>query len=249
MKNNQKTINCHFRKNVQSIIVLIVISLSGFSQNVAINTTLNPANPSAGLDIDFATKGLLISRVALTSTSSFTPLLSHVAGMMVYNTATTGDVKPGLYYNNGTKWVATVPPAGNATGDLQYWNGTAWVTLPAGQPGQKLQLTSAGIPAWSNGVFSTLSTVAVSSITASTASSGGIITSDGGTPITARGVCWGTSSGPTTALTTKTLDGAGVGSFTSNITGLSTATTYYVRAYATNTTGTAYGNEVSFATP
>jgi hypothetical protein len=248
MKKFTRTAMNRLFMSVQCLITLLVITLSGHSQNVAINTTLAPANAAAGLDIDFATKGLLISRVALTGTASFAPLSAHTAGMMVYNTATTGDVKPGLYYNDGTKWVASVPPAGNANGDLQYWNGTAWVTLPAGEPGQKLQITSAGIPAWSNGALSALRTTAVSSVTAVSAISGGNITSDGGTAVTSRGVCWGTFTGPTTA-NSKTFDGSGSGSYTSSLTGLSTGTTYFMRAYAVNSAGTSYGNEISFVTP
>jgi uncharacterized protein (TIGR02145 family) len=86
------------------------------------------------------------------------------------------------------------------------------------------------------------------SIAQTTATSGGNITSDGGASVTARGVCWGTVTNPSTALTTKTTDGTGTGSFPSSITGLTANTTYYVRAYATNSAGTAYGNEVSFTT-
>jgi hypothetical protein len=235
------------RSRIQCLITLMAISLSGFSQSVAINTTLNPANPAAGLDIDFPSSGFLVTRMPLTSLSSFAPLSAHVAGMMLFNTATTANVTPGLYFDDGTKWVAFMPPAGNAVHDMLYWDGTGWAILAAGVAGQRLQLTSAGIPAWSNGSLSTLSTVAVSSITTTSASSGGNITSDGGTPVTARGVCWSTSSGPTIA-DSKTIDGAGVGSFTSSLTGLATGTTYYVRAYATNSSGTAYGNEVSFVT-
>jgi len=91
-------------------------------------------------------------------------------------------------------------------------------------------------------------TTAASSITSSSASSGGNVISDGGLPVTARGICWSTSTGPTIALSTKTLDGTGTGVFTSNITGLITTTSYYVRAYATNSLGTSYGSEISFTT-
>jgi hypothetical protein len=94
----------------------------------------------------------------------------------------------------------------------------------------------------------TLSTTAASVITSSTASSGGSITTDGGAAITARGVCWSTSANPTIALSAKTNDGTGIGSFSSSITGLDAGTLYYVRAYATNSVGTAYGSEVSFTT-
>jgi len=94
-----------------------------------------------------------------------------------------------------------------------------------------------------------ITTNAISGITQTAAVSGGNISNDGGAAVTARGVVWSTSSSPTIALNTKTVNGAGTGSFSSNITGLSTNTTYYVRAYATNSVGTAYGNEQTFNTP
>jgi len=94
----------------------------------------------------------------------------------------------------------------------------------------------------------TLTTTATSAITATTAASGGNITSDNGATITARGICWSTTANPTIALTTKTIDGTGTGAFTSSITGLTANTLYYVRAYATNSAGTAYGTQVSFTT-
>jgi len=93
-----------------------------------------------------------------------------------------------------------------------------------------------------------LTTVTVSAITGTTATSGGSISADGGSAVTSRGVCWSTASGPTIALSTKTSNGTGTGSFTSAITGLTGSTIYYARAYATNAVGTAYGNEVSFKT-
>jgi uncharacterized protein (TIGR02145 family) len=86
------------------------------------------------------------------------------------------------------------------------------------------------------------------SITYSEASTGGTITSNGGADIIARGVVWSTTPIPTTALATKTTNGTGTGTFTSTLTGLALATRYYVRAYATNAAGTAYGTEVSFTT-
>jgi uncharacterized protein (TIGR02145 family) len=94
----------------------------------------------------------------------------------------------------------------------------------------------------------TISTTAVDSIKTTTAHSGGSVTSDGGCTITSRGVVWSTSQNPTISLSTKTSDGTGTGSFSSNLTGLIANTTYYVRAYATNCSGTAYGSEVSFTT-
>ena len=97
------------------------------------------------------------------------------------------------------------------------------------------------------GNLATLTTTAVSSISETTAISGGNITNDGGTLITQRGICYGTNPSPTTANTTI-ISGGGTGSFISNLTGLTSSTTYYLRAYATNSAGTAYGNELSFTT-
>ncbi len=93
----------------------------------------------------------------------------------------------------------------------------------------------------------TVNTAGVSAITLTTASSGGNVTADGGAEVTARGVCWNTSEAPTVS-NTKTNDGTGTGTFTSNLAQLTPGTTYYLRAYATNEAGTAYGNQQTFTT-
>jgi hypothetical protein len=92
-----------------------------------------------------------------------------------------------------------------------------------------------------------LSTTTASSITSTTATSGGIVSSNGGAVVTARGVCWSTNSNPT-IIDNKSSDGTGSGTFSSFLIGLTANTTYYVRAYATNSIGTAYGNQISFRT-
>lgn len=85
----------------------------------------------------------------------------------------------------------------------------------------------------------------ISNITTTSATCGGNVTSDGGLPVTARGVCWSTSKNPTIE-NSHTTDGSGTGTFSSSITGLTKSTTYYVRVYATNSNGTFYGEEKSF---
>ncbi len=92
-----------------------------------------------------------------------------------------------------------------------------------------------------------VTTSSVSNITHTTATCGGNVTSDGSVTVTARGVCWSTSQNPTVS-DSHTTDGSGTGSFTSNITGLTANTTYYVRAYATNRAGTSYGEQRTFTT-
>ena len=93
----------------------------------------------------------------------------------------------------------------------------------------------------------TVTTSTVSGITASAATCGGNVTVDGGSSVTARGICYSTSANPTTANSTVA-SGTGTGSFTANLSGLAANTTYYVRAYATNANGTSYGAQQSFTT-
>ncbi len=96
-------------------------------------------------------------------------------------------------------------------------------------------------------VIPTVTTTAISAITTASASSGGAVTSDGGGAVSAWGVCWSTSANPTLAnsfLQNNEISGG----FSSALSGLTLNTTYYVRAYAINSAGTAYGNEVSFTT-
>ncbi|HPE58586.1 MAG TPA: PKD domain-containing protein, partial [Bacteroidales bacterium] len=95
----------------------------------------------------------------------------------------------------------------------------------------------------------TVQTAAVGEITQTTAQSGGTITDDGGAPVTARGVVWSTTENPTLEINEGiTYDGAGTGSWVSELAELTLATDYFVRAYATNSIGTAYGEELLFTT-
>ena len=91
----------------------------------------------------------------------------------------------------------------------------------------------------------TVTTQAVSSIGATTATGNGNVTSDGGSAITERGVCWKTSTGPTTSDSTATSSGT-TGAYTPSMTSLLSNTLYYVKAYAINAVGTSYGSEVTF---
>ncbi len=93
----------------------------------------------------------------------------------------------------------------------------------------------------------TVSTVALTAVTDSSASGGGTVSDDGGAPVSARGVCWSTSETPTIA-DRFTSDGSGTGNFASTLSRLKCGTPYFMRAYATNSVGTAYGSQVSFNT-
>ena len=94
-------------------------------------------------------------------------------------------------------------------------------------------------------IFAT--TNAITEITLTSAKTGGVI-ADVGSTISARGVCWSKTPGPTNDLPTKTSDGTGAGAFTSQLTNLAMGTTYYVRSYAVGPQGVLYGNELSFST-
>jgi hypothetical protein len=137
---------------------------------------------------------------------------------------------------------------GQNTGDMYFWNGSAWTIIPIGTEGDVLHVCS-GVPTWGgcqpNLPF--VETSNVQNITQTSSASGGVVYSDGGSAVIARGVCWSTLPNPTTA-NSHTTDGAGVGSFSSSVTGLAQNQTYYLRAYATNSNGTAYGNQFSFYT-
>jgi len=119
----------------------------------------------------------------------------------------------------------------------------AYATNKAGTAyGNQVEFTTSLTP-----TLPIVSTTSVSNITPNSASSGGDVTSAGNAVVTVRGICWSATTGPTID-DNKTIDGTGTGNFVSALTALSAGTTYYVRAYATNSVGTAYGNEVSFST-
>jgi len=96
-------------------------------------------------------------------------------------------------------------------------------------------------------IFPTVETSEVSNIATPTAHCGGEVTDRGQTAVIAYGVCWSTSTIPT-IVDNHTTDGSGTGAFSSTLTDLDELTTYYVRAYATNSDGTSYGEEISFST-
>ncbi|MEI6142905.1 MAG: hypothetical protein WCP85_26750, partial [Mariniphaga sp.] len=82
--------------------MVLMITFAAKAQSVGINSTGNPPNSSAMLDVNATNKGLLIPNVALTGTTNASPITSPAVSLLVYNTATTGDVTPGYYYNSGT---------------------------------------------------------------------------------------------------------------------------------------------------
>jgi hypothetical protein len=166
--------------------------------------------------------GLPITAAGICYSTSPTPTLNDEVvngdGLINFTANASGLMAGTTYY---VRAFAT-----NAVG-TSYGNELTFSTLPATLP--------------------ILSTRSVTLVTASSASSGGEITSDGGALITDRGICWSTTANPT-VNDSKISQGSGAGQFEGQLTGLAKTTTYYVRAYATNSVGTAYGSEMSFNT-
>jgi hypothetical protein len=178
------------------------------------------------------------------------------SGITITSVSSAGDT---LYLSNGQTFVAGTNgtlPLGTVAGEMNYWNGTAWVTVPPGLslPGnQALTLSLCnGVPTWGPCpvVLPTVTTTAVTVTNCSSANSGSIVTSYGGSTLINWGLCWSTSPNPTTANNTYTNNYNNVVniSYSLPMNNLVANTTYYVRAYATNEVGTAYGNEFSFTT-
>lgn len=90
--------------NKKYFLLAAVLFSAAVSAQVKIGGTDGTPNPDAMLEVEATDKGVLLPRVELESTTSASPLSNHVAGMTVYNTATAGNVTPGQYYNDGTKW-------------------------------------------------------------------------------------------------------------------------------------------------
>lgn len=171
-------------------------------------------------------------------TDGSSTLYAHLSEVLIFQ----GFVKKGDIIAKSGGAPSDYPNAGGSTGPHLHFE-----YVPSGNIiGSNFRIDP--FPCVTSVSKASLSTLGVTNITQTSAISGANITSDGGATVTARGVCWSTSQNPTIA-NSKTNDGTGTGSFTSNLTGLSSGTTYYVRAYATNSVGTEYGNQQPFTTP
>lgn len=126
------------RKFIFTIVILSTpFAEKVFSQNVGINLSGASPDASAGLDVDFTSKGVLIPRLTLTQTSSASPVTSPATSLLVYNTASVNDVTPGYYYWDGTQWVRLL----NGTGA-----GAAWMTNGNAASGSDFLGTTSNFP-------------------------------------------------------------------------------------------------------
>ena len=137
-----------------------------------------------------------------------------------------------------------LPTSVNA-GDMVYWDGANWITVDAGTTGQQLFFCH-GAPSWGPCV-ALVSTISVGSISFDEAIVDAEVLDEGGASVTERGVCLSVLPNPTIADTILS-NGTGLGAYSCTMSNLMPQTTYYVRAYAINSGGVAYGNELSFTT-
>ena len=232
--------------------------ITGLSSNVEYwvrSYAINSIDISYGNEISFITTiDVVLPTVTTTIISSITPTTARSGGNVISdggdtviergvcwstsptptisNSHTNNGVGEGVFLSDMTSLLPTTTyyvrayatnSAGTAYGDEKTFATTAIAVLPS------------------------VTTTAASLITTTGATSGGNVTSDGGSTVTNRGVCWSTSTNPTTS-NSHTSNGSGTGIFTSSLTGLLPTTTYYIRAYAINSVGTKYGNQLTFLT-
>lgn len=197
--------------------------------------------------------GYTLATVTTTAITSITTTTASSGGNVTADGGATVTAR-GVCYGTSTNPTIANNPTTSGTGTGSFissitglavgttYHVRAYATNAVGTTyGTDIQFTTlAAIP--------TVTTTAVTGITTTTATSGGNVTADGGATVTARGVCVGTIATPTLANSSFTTNGTSTGTFVSALSGLTSGTFYYVRAYATNSAGTAYGSTVTFTT-
>jgi hypothetical protein len=187
--------------------------------NISLTTANGGGNVTVSGGAIVTSKGVIWSTSPNPTVSLITKTVDG-SGTGIYTSAITGLVQNTKYY------VRSYAISDNGVG---YGDELSFTTLPS--PSTASVITSI-----------------VTNILPTSATSGGNVTYDGGSTVSAKGICWSTNQNPTVDLPTKTFDGSGLGPYVSQITNLTLGVTYYVRAYATNSTGTNYGAQYSFTT-
>ena len=215
----------------------------------------NKAGTAYGADVTFTTTAIVVPTLTTT----------EVTGLTLTTAATGGNITAdggGAVTARGVCWATTANPVIGATNTTSDGTGTGVFTsaiaglLPGtGYHVRAYATNSAGTAYGADVPFTTLAvavptvtTAAITGLTLTSAISGGNVTADGGAAVTARGVCWATTLNPVIGATNTTSNSTGTGVFVSNLAGLLPGTAYHVRAYATNSAGTAYGADVPFTT-
>ena len=205
----------------------------------------------------YGSRAAVMPVVATSAVTQITENSAVLGGNVTYDGNATVTER-GVVYSTSPNPVITnlnnfIRPCGSGTGEFTYnattlqANTTYYVRAYAKNEKGTAYGAEVSFTTSKTITLPTITTATATQITETTAVTGGNVTSDGGASVTERGVVYSTSRNPTTS-SNKVKNGSGTGSFTCNLTGLQANTTYYVRAYAVNSKGTAYGTEVSFTT-
>ena len=211
----------------------------------------NSVGTKYGPEIMVNTAQAVATLASTTAASSIGATSATSGGNITYNGGATVTVSGLVWSTTSTPTIALSTKTTDGTANGIYSSSITGLTLGTLYYVRSYATNNVGTSYGAQTSFTTLdiptisSTTAASSISSSSATSGGTITSDGGSAVTASGIVYGTSAGSSTYSVTS---GSGTGTFTSNLTGLTPATTYYVRSFATNSVGTVYGTETNFTT-
>ena len=238
-----------------------VCNLSGLQPNTKYYVrayAINSKGTAYGEEITFITNKSISLPIVTTAAVTSVTETSAVTGGNVTSDGNASVTERGVVYSTNpnpviTNLSNTIRPCGSGTGEFTYtitglqantkYYVRAYAKNDAGTAyGEEISFTTN-----KQVVLPTVTTTSATSVTESSAVTGGNVTSDGNATVTERGVVYATTQNPTTA-NTKVASGSGTGSFVCNLSGLQPNTTYYVRAYATNSKGTAYGTQVTFTT-
>lgn len=232
--------------------------------NLAPNTTYyarayatNSYGTAYGNPVSFKTLQATVPIITSTTSASSITQTTALSGGVISNSGASTITSRGVCYSSSNNIpTITGPKTTNGTGIGTFTSPLTGLTVNTTYYIRAYATNGIGTAYGDVKTFTTtaatiptgITTTTVTSITETTASSGGSITNDGGASITSKGVCWSSTNSNPTINNTKTIDGSGTGSFSSSLTSLTPGTTYYVRAYATNSVGTAYGTTRTFTT-
>ena len=238
-----------------------VCNLSGLQPNTKYYVrayAINSKGTAYGEEITFITNKSISLPIVTTAAVTSVTETSAVTGGNVTSDGNASVTERGVVYSTNpnpiiTNLSNTICPCGSGTGEFTYtitglqantkYYVRAYAKNDAGTAyGEEISFTTN-----KQVVLPTVTTTSATSVTETSAVTGGNVTSDGNASVTERGVVYATTQNPTTS-NTKVTSGSGTGSYTCNLSGLQPNTTYYVRAYAINSKGTAYGTQVTFTT-
>lgn len=200
----------------------------------------------------FATNDYTVPMVSTADITNITALSAQCGGDVIDDGGLEITAR-GICWSNNTNPTIDDCHTSNGTGSGSFTSNITELTISTKYYVRAYAINSKGTSYGNTREFTTTDgkptviTNEVTNITGTSAKCGGNVTSDGGFPVTERGVCWSISQNPT-INDSHTNDGIGTGFFTSNIINLNGSTTYYLRAYATNSQGTSYGDQKTYQT-